>query len=141
LINNIHVLERLIEKTPESFTIITFKAGMAGSLLTRIVMSHKEYAHDINDLLQTEYHDPVRYPDSTEGFFVQVPGWLSFKEQHLSCAHLNFYSPWDADESEPSYFRRYGEMISKGNRVVLRTHKIDMAVEKRYEKVKFIIII
>jgi len=127
--------EELLLKKPDKFIIIFFNAGMGGSALLRILISHTELYHSFKNLGQTDYDDPIRYPDSIEGFYAHPTHELSFKEQHLACVHLDFHSPWEAHED----LRKYFEILKKNKTVVLKTH--DFSLYEKYKKSKCIFII
>jgi|TARA_Y100000022_G_C13225345_1_gene364571 hypothetical protein len=136
-------LNKLIEKYPDNFVIIFFKGGMAGSALCRIINSHPEFYYKQKYLNQKEYNDPLKFPDSVEGFNVQDHGWLGFKEQHLSCVHLSFYTPWSNSKTQD--YIAYGEsvteyldLVSKNYKVALKTHKFSLI--GRFNKSKRIVL-
>jgi len=120
-------LNKLIEKHPDNFVIIFFRGGMAGSALCRILNSHPEFYYKQKYLNQKEYNDPLKFPDSVEGFFVQDHKWLGFKQQHLGCVHTSFYTPWNAKDD----LREYFNLVKQGKTVVLKTHDFNL-----YEKFK-----
>ena len=119
--------DNLVLKKPENFVIIFFHRGMAGSVLLRILIAHKEFHHSLKDLGQSEYDDPLKYPDSIEGFFYQNLHYLPFKAQHLACAHLDFYNPWNSEED----YLRYFNLVRKNKKIAIMTHRFDL-----YEKFK-----
>ena len=124
-------LNKLIEKYPDNFVIIFFKGGMAGSALCRIINSHPEFYYKQKYLNQKEYNDPLKFPDLVEGFNVQDHSWLGFKEQHLSCVHLNFYTPWINSETQ-KYIASgenilvYLDLVNKNHKVALKTHNFSL---------------
>ena len=60
---NIEHLNKLIEKHSDNFVIIFFTGGMAGSALCRILNSHPEFYYKQKYLNQTEYNDPLKFPE------------------------------------------------------------------------------
>lgn len=128
-------LNKLIEKHPDNFVIIFFRGGMAGSALCRILNSHPEFYYKQKYLNQKEYNDPLKFPDSVEGFFVQDHSWLGFKQQHLGCVHTSFYTPWnDSSENIIEYFN----LVNENRRVVLKTHQFSLI--PRFKQVKRIVL-
>ena len=108
---------------------------MAGSALCRIINSHPEFYYKQQYLNQKEYNDPLKFPDSVEGFDVQDHDWLGFKEQHLSCVHLNFYTPWN---SHGESFLEYLNLVSKNRKVALKTHEFSLI--SRFKQSKRIVL-
>lgn len=130
--------EDLIVKRPDNFIIIFFNPGMGGSSLLRILIGHKELYHSFKNLGQSDYDDPLRYPDSCEGFSYQFPHLLTMKEQHLACAHVGFHTPWDytinpidQDQKIKEDFREYFSLVAQGEKIVIKTHRFDL-----YDKFK-----
>ena len=128
-------LIKLIEKYPDNFLIIFFIPGMAGSALCRILNSHPEFYYKQKYLNQKEYNDPLKFPDSIEGFLVQDHKRLGFKEQHLSCVHTSFYTPWD-DSSEN--ILEYFNLVKENRRIVLKTHQFSLI--HRFKQVKRVVL-
>jgi hypothetical protein len=139
---NIEKFEKVLAKAPHRFVIITFNGGFGGSILTRIIMSHKDFYFEQSDLLQNEYNDPIRYPDQTEGFFIHSSHFLGFKEQHLSCVHLDFYNHFDYTEIDPQSLSKYIKILKTSDKkIVLKTHDLDLHENKILKNVKFIRVI
>ena len=134
---NIEHLNKLIEKHSDNFVIIFFTGGMAGSALCRILNSHPEFYYKQKYLNQTEYNDPLKFPDSVEGFFVQDHSWLGFKQQHLGCVHTSFYTPWEKENSFENILE-YFNIVSENRRIVLKTH--DFSLIPRFKQVKRIVL-
>jgi len=132
----IQALEKLIHKKPNNFIIICFNDGMGGSSLLRILTGHDEIYHSKKNLLQLDYDDPLRYPDSTEGFYIHPVHRLSFKEQHLACAHTSFHTPWEGSNTED--LRLYFKLVKENKIIVLKTHQF---IADKFPKTKFIYII
>ena len=129
-------LHNLIIKKPDKFIIIFFNPGMAGSALLRILTGHKELYHSFKNLGQSDYDDPLRYPDTWEGFSCHFPHILSMKEQHIACAHVSFHTPFpygkrEEEQGADEDFREYFSLIKQGETVVLKTHNFEL-----YEKLK-----
>jgi len=122
--------ENLVVNKPDNFIIIFFNPGMGGSSLLRILIAHKELYHSFKNLGQGDYDDPIRYPDSWEGFSYQFPHPLTMKEQHLGCAHVSFHTPWDYTKKEGQKitedFREYFSLVAQGETIVLKTHRFDL---------------
>jgi len=135
-------LSNLIVKKPDKFIIIFFNPGMAGSSLLRILIGHKELYHSFKNLGQSDYDDPLRYPDTWEGFGCQYPHILSMKEQHIACAHVNFHTPFPygkrKEEEAEEDFREYFYLIKQGETVVIKTH--DFYSYEKFKKSKCIFI-
>ena len=124
---SIEHLDKLINKYPDNFIIIFFQFGSGGSSLYRILTSHRELYHSFKNANQVDYDDPIRYPDSIEGFCIQPDHKLSFKEQHIACAHVDLHvlhNPYNS-------FLEYIRIIKEGKTVVLRSHNFSL-----YEKFK-----
>lgn len=116
-----NILDKLLQTYPERFVIVFFKQGMAGTSVLRILLCHKEFSYSSKYLGQLDYDDPIRFPDSVEGFEVQTDHNLSFTEQHLACAHLGFYTPWLSDKYvEDAY--EYLRLIKQNKFLALKTH-------------------
>lgn len=133
-----HLKERfdeLVIKKPDNFIIIFFNAGMGGSSLLRILISHNELYHSFKNLSQFEYDDPLRYPDTIEGFKVHVDHPLSFKEQHLACAHIDFHAPWDDNENYLEYFK----LVKDNKKIVIKTH--NFSLYKKFKKCTCIFVV
>jgi len=113
----------LVVKKPDNFIIIFFYAGMGGSSLLRILISHDELYHSFKKLSQFEYDDPLRYPDSIEGFCIHTDHNLSFKEQHLACVHMDFHTPWEDDNEN---YIEYFKLVKDNKKVVLKTHNFSL---------------
>jgi len=126
--------EKLVLKNPDNFIIIFFHGGMAGSSLLRILSAHEEFYHSFKNLNQLEYDDPIRYPDSVEGFYTDLTHELSFKEQHLACAHIHFHTPWESDENLLKYF----DLVKQNKKIALKTH--DFSLYEKYKKSKCIFV-
>jgi hypothetical protein len=126
--------EKLVLKNPDNFIIIFYHGGMAGSSLLRILSAHEELYHSFKDLKQVDYDDPLRYPDSVEGFHIDLNHELSFKEQHLACAHIQFHTPWENEEDLLKYF----ELVMQGKKIALKTH--DFSHYEKYKKSKCIFV-
>jgi hypothetical protein len=133
-------LSNLIVKKPDKFIIIFFNPGMAGSSLLRILIGHKELYHSFKNLGQSDYDDPLRYPDTWEGFSCQFPHILSMKEQHIACAHVDFHTPfpYGKREEKEEDFREYFSLIKQGETIVLKTH--DFELYEKFKKSKCIFI-
>lgn len=139
LTNSLKTIEAIIQKVPNKFLIIVYRFSWGGSILNRIVSSHDEFfSYPQSMLQQNDYNDPIRYPDSTEGFFHQYDHVLSFTEQHLSCAHLGSGAPWGNPYED---VRLYFEALRSDKIVPLRSHDISLITDKRFQKVKFINVI
>jgi len=132
---SINDLNKLIKLKPNNFIIICFDAGMGGSALLRILISHKEIYNNPKYLSQNEYDDPIRYPDSIEGFNMQWDHRLSFKEQHLACAHIDFYTPWG---NKYEKLEEYFKIVSENRIAVLKTH--DFSIINRFPSTQIILI-
>ena len=128
---------KLVLTHPDNFIIIFFKAGTGGSSLLRILISHDELYHSFKYLGQPDYDDPIRYPDSIEGFYAQAHHGLSFKEQHLACAHVDFHTPWNVinDDDTMSYFK----LVNQGKTVVLKTHDFNLYQKFKNNRCIFIV--
>ena len=133
--NFIKTFEESIVRKPNNFIIIFFNPGMAGSALQRILISHDELHHSFKNFGQMDYDDPIRYPDSSEGFLNYPNHTLSFKEQHLSCAHLNFYTPTDREEDILKHY----ELIKQGKTIVFKTH--DFSLYEKFKKSRCVFVI
>ena len=136
-------LDNLIIKNPDKFIIIFFNPGMAGSSLLRILIGHKELYHSFKNLGQSDYDDPLRYPDTWEGFACLFPHILSMKEQHIACAHVIFHTPFpygkgERETSIEEDFREYFYLIKQGETIVLKTH--DFYLYEKFKKSKCIFV-
>ena len=131
----IETFEESILRKPDNFIIIFFNPGMAGTSLLRILISHDELYHSFKNFGQVDYDDPLRYPDSLEGFFTYTNHILSFKEQHLACAHMDFHTPNDRSED----LLKYIELIKQGKTIVFKTH--DFSLYEKFKKSRCIFVI
>jgi len=128
--------EKLLLKKPDKFIVIFFNPGMGGSALLRILISHDELYHSFKNLAQPDYDDPLKYPDSIEGFYTQKNDRLSFKEQHLACTHLTFHTPWNDNYED---LKEYFNLIKQNKKIVLKTHDFSMYEKCKKSKCIFII--
>lgn len=139
LTNSLRTIESIIQKVPNNFLIVIFRVSWGGSILSRILSSHDEFfSYPQSMLQQNDYNDPIRYPDSMEGFFHQFDHGLSFTEQHLSCAHLGSGAPWgNLNEDIKLYFNA----LNSNKIIPLRSHNTKLLTDERFQKVRFINVI
>lgn len=125
-----NLFEKLLQTYPKKFVIVFFRHGMAGTSILRILLCHEEFSHSLKYLGQSDYDDPIRFPDSVEGFEAHRDHNLPFTEQHLACTHLGFYTPWDSGEySEDIY--EYFKLFQQNKLLALKTHNLHL-----YDKYK-----
>ena len=67
------LLDLILKKYKDRFLILMYKKGYGGHLISRIIKSSSQY--------YCNEKDPIRFPDSTEGFPVLISGSLDFKTQ------------------------------------------------------------
>ena len=128
----------------ENVTIITYLAEFGGSAIRRIILSDNSYFSEYGK-------ESITYPPQIEGFLVYRNHFLSFKEQHLACAHtedvpLNLlFEPPDRYKKvlEPNFnslnfrfLRQQLSHINSGKKICVRTHEFDH--EKYFKKAKII---
>lgn len=125
------LFDLILKKYKDRFLILTFKAGYAGNLVSRIIKSSNQY-HCKED-------DPLRFPDSTEGFPAD-PFYkgLDFKVQHLACVHQE--DTLNRDRNELTKKENYLEWLQilkfTDYQVNIMTH--DFSLEEKYTEIKCI---
>lgn len=120
------LFDKLLQTYPERFVILFFNHGMAGSSVLRILLCHREFSISSKYPASSDYDDPIQFPDSVEGFDAHTDHFLSFTEQHLACAHLGFYTPWDSDEEYFEDIYEYFRLFKQNKFLALKTHQIHL---------------
>ena len=133
-----------LNKVSDRLTIIAHAPGFAGSLVYRILAADDKFywSKDISGVLTDESHEPLRWPDKTEGFrindFSNNQTYIAFKWQHLTMCHIQV--PLLEDDNYIDNIIRYYNIISTVNeKLLIRTH--DMGIRKLNKDVKIIRII
>ena len=129
------LFDLILKKYKDRFLLVTFKQGYAGHLVLRIITSSHQY--------YCKEDDPLRFPDSIEGFPILANSWLDFKTQHLSCVHLNdvVICPWipkeviEIKEGVPENYLNYLKILKDtDDYLTILTH--DFSREEKYPEIK-----
>ena len=129
------LFDLILKKYKDRFSILIFKHGYAGHLVSRIIKSSNQY--------YCNEKDPIRFPDSTEGFPVLLSGSLDFKTQHLAAAHQDdsVIWPWRKETDWPgtareNYLNYLNILKNTDYHLNVMTH--DFSLEEKYTGIKCI---
>ena len=119
----------LLKKYKDRFLLIIYASGYAGHLVSRIIRSSHQYYSTEND--------PLKFPDSTEGFPVVTAPWLDFKTQHLASVHQNdgeICWPWTQEKIKKNYSIYLNILKTTDYHLNIMTHQFSR--EEKYPKIK-----
>ena len=127
------LFDLILKKYKDRFLILTFRDGYGGHLVSRIIKSSNQY--------YCNEKDPLRFPDSIEGFPVHLRVSLDFKTQHLAAAHQDdsVIWPWRKETDGPgtareNYLNYLNILKNTDYHLNVMTH--DFSLEEKYTEIK-----